>query len=125
MNKELLIVDDDPSIIIAVKMVFEEEGYKVHTANSGMECISELENGFKGVILMDIMMPKMDGWDTIEEIVKKDLHKGNIIAMLTAKDIPDIKMNPLKEYVTDYLTKPFEAEEIVDTVNEYNNLLNE
>lgn len=120
-----MIVDDDPSILVAVRMVFEDEGYEVFTASSGDECIKELENGFKGVILMDIMMPKMDGWDTIEKIVNKNLHKGNIITMLTAKDIPDIKMNPLKEYVTDYLTKPFEADEIVETVDEYCSLLNQ
>ena len=118
-----MVVDDDPGILLSVKLIFEEQGYEVHTANSGKECIEELKKGFKGVILMDIMMPVMDGWDTIQEIVNQNLLEGNLISMLTAKDVPDVKMNPLKEYVTDYLTKPFESDEIIETVNQYNEFL--
>ena len=65
------------------------------------------------------MMPGMDGWDTIKEIVDNNLLEGNIIAMLTAKDQPDEKMDKLKEYVIDYLTKPFDPDELIATVDEY------
>ena len=118
-QKKLLVVDDDPFILIAIKELFEPEGYTVHTAKSGQECLGELAKGFKGVILMDIMMPKMDGWDTIRQIVLNGYNNGNIISMFTAKDQIDQKVDDLKEFVIDYITKPFDPDDLVKTVNDY------
>jgi len=59
-------VDDDPDILLSIRKIFKEQGYEVFTVNSGLDCIKELEHGFKGVILMDTIMPFMDGWYTIE-----------------------------------------------------------
>jgi len=114
-----MVVDDDPSILVSVREVLESVGFEVVTVNSGRGCIEELQKGFRGVILMDIMMPGMDGWDTIKEIVDNNLLEGNLIAILTAKDQPDEKMDKLKEYVIDYLTKPFDSDELIATVDEY------
>ncbi len=119
MSKKVMIVDDDPSILISVREVLELAGFDVLTVDSGSKCIEELKKGFKGVILMDVMMPGMDGWDTIQEIVNNNLLEGNIVAMLTAKDIPDEKMEEVKEYVLDYITKPFDIDELIATVDEY------
>ena len=116
-----MIVDDDPSIIIAIRELFEKEGYHVYTVTSGTECIQELEEGFKGVILLDIMMPIMDGWETIKEIVQKDLQKGNIITILTAKYAPDSNIEEYKEYIKDYITKPFNPTELINIVHDYYN----
>ena len=116
--QRIMVVDDDPYIIIAVREIFEEEGFEVYACNSGRECIKELEKGFKGVILMDIMMPQMDGWTTIKEIINKGLHKGNIISMLSAKDLSFEKMQ-FEDYIKDYLTKPFESDMIIRTVKGY------
>ncbi len=117
--KKLLVVDDDPYILIAIKELFEPEGFTVHTASSGQECLDELAKGFKGVILMDIMMPKMDGWDTIRQMVINGYNNGNIISMFTAKDQIDKKVDDLKEFVLDYITKPFDPDDLVKTVNAY------
>ncbi len=121
MKKKVMIVDDDPYILITIREIFEPEGFEVVTASGGRECLEELKKGFKGVILMDIMMPQMDGWDAIREIVARGYTEGNIIAiaMLTAKDVPDQKMEGLQEYVIDYITKPFDPKELVATVEEY------
>ena len=51
---KIMIVDDDPDILIAIRKIFEEEGYEVYTVDSGIDCIKELERGFKGVILLSI-----------------------------------------------------------------------
>jgi len=119
IQKKLLVVDDDPTILLAIKELFEPEGYTVFTAKCAQECLDELSKGFKGVILMDIMMPVMDGWDTIREMVKKGYDKGNIISMFTAKDEIDVKVDDLKEFVIDYITKPFDPDDLVKTINEY------
>lgn len=119
MQTQIMVVDDERLILATVKALFKHHGLQVTTANSGQECLEELDAGFKGVILMDVMMPQMDGWETIKEIVDRGLLEGNVIVMLTALDVPDQKMEGLQEYVTDYITKPFEAEELISTVKGY------
>lgn len=117
--RRIMVVDDDVFILEVMKELFEPEGIGVVAAESGDACIAELEKGFRGVILMDIMMPRKDGWDTIAEMIDRGLMDGNIVAMLTAKDVPDAELEHLKEHVVDYITKPFEADEIVAVVKGY------
>jgi DNA-binding response OmpR family regulator len=114
-----MIVDDDPDILITIRELFELEGFDVYTVPCGKDCIEELENGFKGVILLDIMMPHMDGWTTIREIINKGLNKGVIISMISAKDECDWKNEDLKQYIRNYITKPFDAQQLVHTVKGY------
>ncbi|RLG31481.1 response regulator [Methanosarcinales archaeon] len=106
-------------MLLAVKIAFELKGIPILTVSNGEECIEALEKGFRGVILMDIMMPEMDGWDTIRAMIDKELFEGNLIAMLTAREDPGKKIEGLQEYVIDYLTKPFDPDELVNTVQEY------
>jgi DNA-binding response OmpR family regulator len=115
----VMIVDDDPHILVAVKTVLNEAGFLVDMAESGQECINLLKTGFTGVILLDIMMPGMDGWDTIRAINSNGLGENILIAMLTAKNSPDSKMIGLQDYVFDYITKPFEPDELVSRVQLY------
>jgi DNA-binding response OmpR family regulator len=119
MNKKLMIVDDDPDILITIRNIFEKEGYEVFTVDSGKDCISELEKGFNGIILMDIMMPFMDGWDTIEEIVKKGYAENVKISIVTAKGTKDPdKIKGLEPYIQDYITKPFNVLDLISNVQE-------
>jgi DNA-binding response OmpR family regulator len=114
-----MIVDDDPDILITIRELFESEGFEVLTVPCGKDCIDELENGFKGVILMDIMMPHMDGWTTIRQIVVRGLDKGNVISMISAKDECDWRFDDLKQYIHHYITKPFDTRQLVNTVKGY------
>lgn len=123
MDAKVMLVDDEEMIRESVELFFESEGIKILTAASGDECLDYLEEGFRGVILMDVMMPEMNGWDTIRKIVDGDLYDGNIIVMLTALDSPDNKMDGIQEYVTDYLTKPFNPDELMEILKYYFSLL--
>jgi DNA-binding response OmpR family regulator len=114
-----MIVDDDSHIRLAVRELFEGEGYEVSASEGADECLEKLHGGFRGVILMDIMMPEKDGWDAIREIISCDYHKSSVIAMLTAKDAPGSKMMGLQECVIDYITKPFDPDALVAAVKEY------
>lgn len=119
MTKKLMIVDDDPDILIAIRSIFERQGYEVLTVDSGKDCINELEKGFKGIILMDIMMPFMDGWDTIRTIQEKGLEKDIVISILTAKGTKDHeKMKGLEAIIQDYITKPFDVNKLISNVNQ-------
>ena len=119
MEKKLMVVDDDPNILITIRSIFEREGYEVLTVDSGKDCLNELEMGFRGIILMDIMMPFMDGWDTIREIIKRGYSEDVLISIVTAKGTPDHeKMKGLETYVCDYIAKPFDVKELISNVRE-------
>ena len=119
MKDTVMVVDDDPMVQMTVRRILESAKLKVTTADSGAACIQEVEKGFEGLILMDIMMPGMDGWDTIQTLVDKGLVKGNIICMMTGKESPDDRMKMLKEYILDYIRKPFDQQQFVKLVKEY------
>jgi CheY-like chemotaxis protein len=117
MNNKIMVVDDETDILASIRALFEKQNYEVTTVESGEECIQELEKGFKGVILMDIMMPNMDGWDTIKKIVNRGLIKNVAINILTGKGTKDHqKLGELGSYVYDYLTKPIDINQLIDSV---------
>ena len=117
MEKRIMVVDDDSDTLIAIRKIFENEGYEVFTVDSGMDCLKELERGFRGVILMDIMMPFMDGLDTIIEIMKRGFIKKVVISILTARGTMDHeKLKGLESYIYDYIKKPFDVHELISNV---------
>jgi DNA-binding response OmpR family regulator len=122
-KKKVMIVDDDAHIRIAVRTILKDAGYEIVNAESGAVCIDQLRSGFSGLILLDIMMPEMDGWDTISKILEEDLFQKIVIVMLTAKDVPDSKMIGLQEWVLDYVTKPFDPDNLVSRVRYYTGFL--
>ncbi len=115
-STKVMIVDDNKMIRESVRILLHSEGVDIVVADGGSECLSCLQAGFRGIILMDVMMPGMDGWDTIREIVDQGLYDGNVILMLTGKSEPDLKMEGIQEYVTDYVTKPFDPLELIGTI---------
>jgi DNA-binding response OmpR family regulator len=119
----VLVVDDDPHVLLSVKVTLEDAGYIVITVDSGKACIDTLKSGFSGIILLDVMMPDMDGWDTIKEIKSIKLDQKILISMLTARIDPDDKMIGLEDFVFDYITKPFDPEELVIRINKYTEYL--
>ena len=119
MSRKVMIVDDDLAIRLTVRAVLEPKGFEVHPVEDGEGCIKELEKGFKGVILMDIMMPGMSGWATVREINERGLNEGNLIAMLTAKLGYRVDSEFCDEGVFDYIGKPFEPKELATKVNQY------
>jgi len=123
MSNRIMIVDDNEYVRASVEIICESAELDLTSAASGPECLERLESGFRGVILMDIMMPEMDGWDTIREIVSRGLYPGNIIVMLTGMGEPDCKMEGLQEYVSDYMTKPFGPDHLIESLQYYLTLL--
>ena len=113
-----MIVDDEPDILDALRIVFENQNFDVITAESGRKCLEELEKGFSGVILMDIMMPGMDGWDTIQEIVDRGLSDKVAIEIITGQGTKDHnKLIGLEAYIHDYMSKPVDMETLIFSIN--------
>jgi DNA-binding response OmpR family regulator len=115
-----MVVDDDPDILVTLGTLFEEEGFEVVTAENGLECLKELEKGFRGIILLDIMMPVLDGWDTIKHMTLGGYMDDNVvIVILTARRIPDKEMEEFENYIQEYITKPFDIKQLIETVKKH------
>jgi len=121
MKKKVMIVDDEPDILEAFKTILENENYDVITAGSGKSCLKELERGFQGVIIMDVMMPEMNGFDTIREIVNQGYINNVAIEIITGMGIKEAKhIGIMEPYVHDYLEKPISVKELVRSVEKCN-----
>lgn len=117
MRKNILVVDDDADVRVSIKKIFEHEGHEVWTVKNGVECLHLLEQGFTGILLIDLIMPQMDGWATIKEIVKRGLEKNVEILVITAVGTHrHTKMKGLQPYIHDYIVKPFDVQELVENI---------
>jgi len=117
MMKRIMIVDDEEDVLISLKTILQRQDFDVITVSNGQECLKELKKGFKGIILMDLMMPTMDGWDTINEIVKRGYINDVAISVITGKGTKDYqKMSLLGSYIFDYLAKPLDTEKLISSV---------
>jgi CheY-like chemotaxis protein len=121
----VMLVDDEECIRETISELLDSEGIDVIAAVGANDCLRFLRGGFRGVILMDVMMPGMDGWSVIREIEKAGFLQGNIISMLTAMDVPDERMEGLQEVVIDYITKPFDPPGFITSVRKYLALLDQ
>ncbi|MBQ3523474.1 MAG: response regulator transcription factor [Clostridia bacterium] len=111
MQKEkILVVDDDKNICDLLRMYLEKEGYAVAMAHNGIDAVNAFNAGNPDLILLDIMLPQLDGWQVCREIRK--VSEAPII-MLTAKDEVFDKVLGLELGADDYVTKPFDTKEIV------------
>ena len=107
---KILVVDDELNICELLKLYLENEGYTVFTANDGQAAVTAFQQKAPDLVLLDIMLPKMDGWQVCREIRKTS---SAPIIMLTAKGETEDKVSGLEMGADDYLTKPFETEELL------------
>ena len=111
MQKEkILVVDDEKNICDLLRMYLEKEGYSVAMAHNGVDAVSMFNSENPDLVLLDIMLPQLDGWQVCREI-RKTSEKP--IIMLTAKDEVFDKVLGLELGADDYVTKPFDTKEIV------------
>lgn len=111
MQKEkILVVDDEKNICDLLRMYLEKEGYSVVMAHNGVDAVSMFNSENPDLVLLDIMLPQLDGWQVCREI-RKTSEKP--IIMLTAKDEVFDKVLGLELGADDYVTKPFDTKEII------------
>jgi two-component system response regulator VicR len=115
MGKKIMVVDDEPDTVDLIKLVLETEGFEVVSAYSGMECLEKLEIEKPAAVLLDIMMPEMDGWEVFKKIREK--YEDLPVAMLTVRNQDIDKMLGLHVLkADDYITKPFGRKDLVERV---------
>ena len=106
----VLIVDDDPNINQLIKLYLEKEGYETETAERGDDALNLFKKNPPQIVLLDLMLPGMDGWQVCREIRKISTIP---IIMLTAKDETFDKVLGLELGADDYMTKPFDPKELI------------
>ena len=110
LKTKILLVDDDPNIRQLVNLYLEKEGFEVTMAADGLEAVKQFKLSPPSLILLDIMLPGMDGWQVCREVRKV----SNIpIIMLTAKDETFDKVLGLELGADDYVVKPFDPKELI------------
>ena len=109
MEIKLLIIDDDPNICEMLRLYFENESYKVKTANDGVEGLNYFKIFEPDLVLLDIMMPKKDGWQVCREIREIS---GKPVIMITAKGDVFDKVLGLELGADDFIVKPFDMKEL-------------
>ena len=109
----VMVVDDDNNICEFLRLYLEKEGYEVQICHDGQEALDQFQKFSPAMILLDVMMPKLDGWQTCREIRKSS---DVPIIMITAKGETFDKVLGLELGADDYIVKPFDAKEVVARV---------
>ena len=113
MSKKIMVVDDEPRLVSVVEAYLEQEGYEVATASNGQEALFTARETKPDLIILDVMMPEMDGYEFIR-IHRREAETP--IILLTAKVEDDDKVIGLELGADDYVTKPFRPRELVARV---------
>ena len=110
-QKKILLVEDEEHLLKAMLLNLELEGYTVITASDGIEALKQFHSGTFDLIILDVMLPELNGFDVCEELRKTDTDVP--VLFLTAKNSSEDKVRGLKLGADDYLTKPFNLEELL------------
>lgn len=110
----ILVVDDEPRMIRFIRMNLELEGYRVVEANNGLEALDQVRKHLPDLVVMDVMMPKLDGFETLRLL--REISTVPVI-LLTVKADEEDRILGLELGADDYVTKPFSPRELVSRVN--------
>jgi len=115
-TKQLLLIDDDPNLILLVQDYLEFQGYEVITADNGQDALDILQDHVPALIICDIMMPDIDGYEVVERICQDSRISWIPVIFLSAKGQTSDRVKGLNTGADVYLVKPFEPEELVAQV---------
>ncbi|MDA0176395.1 MULTISPECIES: response regulator transcription factor [Mesoflavibacter] len=118
MKKKILIVDDEPNIVMSLEYTFKKQDFEVYIARDGSEALDILKSQTPDVVLLDIMMPNVDGYQTLQHIKDNQSLNNTKVVFLTAKNKASDIEKGLNLGADKYLTKPFSVKKIVSEVLE-------
>ena len=118
INKRILLVDDEPNILIALEFLLHQEGYIVQKAFNGLEAMDKLHSFNPGLVVLDVMMPGIDGFEVAKRIRNSPGFDKLHIVFLTAKGASHDKIKGYENGAEVYITKPFDNDDLVRVVNE-------
>lgn len=116
--KKILIVDDEPNIVMSLEYTFKKNNFQVYIARDGQEALDILKTELPDIIILDVMMPMVDGYATLEQIKQDERLKDCKVIFLSAKNKPVDVERGLALGANLYMTKPFSVKKLVEEVND-------
>jgi DNA-binding response OmpR family regulator len=116
MTRSVLVVDDEPNIVLSLEFLLKQAGYEVRVARSGEEAVKAVAERTPDLIVLDVMLPALDGFHVCETIRANPKLRAVRILMLTAKSRDVEREKALALGADDYITKPFSTRELVERV---------
>jgi DNA-binding response OmpR family regulator len=113
---KILVVDDEPDVVRMLQVVLGRRGHDVVSAPSGLEGLVMAQGERPDLVLLDIMMEGMDGWETLKLLKLEESTRDIPVVMLSARVEPRDKIRGLQEGAVDYITKPFSVKELAETI---------
>jgi DNA-binding response OmpR family regulator len=118
MAKRVLVVDDEPNIVMSLRFLMEREGFEVEVAPTGEAALEALQRAPADLVLLDVMMPKLDGFEVCQRIRTNPAWATTKIVMLTARGREIERDKGLALGADAYITKPFSTRELVARVKQ-------
>lgn len=112
----VLVVDDDPGVSAVCRLILEIGGHQVREATAGVEALDLLAHGRYDIVVLDLMMPGMDGYEVIESLRSDRLTRTLPVVILTAKTGLEDQKRSWREGACDYVTKPFPPDQLLSAV---------
>jgi CheY-like chemotaxis protein len=116
MPKKILVIDDDPRMLVLEKTILVQGGFSVETASDGVEGLEKLQSGRYDGIILDVMMPRMDGYETAKQIKKLEDHKATPIVMVTASAERSAMTQGFCSGAVVFMNKPFTAKKFLSVI---------
>ena len=116
MGRKVLIADDEPNIVLSLEFLMKQAGFDVRTVNDGEAALAAIAIDVPDLILLDVMMPRKDGYEVCETVRANSEWSQVRIIMLTARGRDIEREKGMALGADDYVTKPFSTQELVETV---------
>jgi CheY-like chemotaxis protein len=112
----VLVVDDEPQVAWVLRFTLEHEGYRTFTASNGVEAMEELEKHHPTLMVLDLMMPEMDGWAVLKQLTKLPVDERPRVVIVSALTGPDDKEKATALGADAFVPKPFDVEALIEVL---------
>ena len=113
----VLVVDDEPQVVWVLELALGSEGYDVSTARNGVEAMAQISANHPALMVLDVMMPRMDGWSVMRELAKLPAEERPRVVMVTALASGRDRAAALELGVDAYVPKPFDMDELLGVIH--------
>jgi DNA-binding response OmpR family regulator len=117
MAHRVLVVDDEPQVVWVLQLALDAEGYEVLTAHDGVEALAQISQGHPELMVLDVMMPRMDGWSVMREMSKLPLEERPRVVMVTALASSRDRATAAELGADAYVPKPFDMDHLLGVLH--------